>query len=364
MFKDVKKILIVKLCCFGDMVFITPAICALRKKFPCAEITLLYSDWVKDLIPYLPYIDNSINFENPFEKNKIKLFASGFKILRKLRKEKFDLAFLGHTDNRFGLLIKLAGIKYRLGFSETKHLNYTAKFNYNLKESKRYLAVLENNNIADCDDNLVLKPLINKNELKKENGFNENDLVVGVFPFGGINPGTDMNIKRWSLHKYIELAQRVKNKFANAKIIFFEGKLPEESIKKDIKTEFDKDIKISKIDIDLIFMCDVFISNDTGPLHIASGFGVNTIGIFGPSDPNLVAPESTSTVIHKNIWLNIACSPCYTPETARDKNNPKYWRDDKFICYMTDNACMRDISVDTVFNEFTDLHNKILEMSP
>lgn len=359
MFENVKKILIVKLCCFGDIVFITPAICALRKRFPHAEITLLYSEWVKDLIPYLPYINNSINFENPFEKNKIKLLIGGLKILRKLRKENFDLAFLGHTDNRFGLLLKLARIKYRFGFSETKHLNYTAPFNSDLKESKRYLTILENNGVTNCDDSLLLRPLKNKNELKKQNGLNENDLVIGMFPFGGINPGTDMNIKRWSLNKYIELAQRIKNKFSNVKVILFEGKLPEESIKEDRKTEFDKDIKITKINIDLISMCDIFISNDTGPLHIASGFGVNTIGIFGPSDPNLVAPESTGTIIHKNIWLNIACSPCYTPETARDKNNPKYWRDDKFICYMTDNACMRDISVEMVFEEFTDLIRKI-----
>lgn len=355
MFEDVKKILVVKLCCFGDIVFITPALCALRARFPNAEITLLYSDWVKDLIPYLPYIDKSIKIKNPFEKNRLKLLFNGFMILKKLRKEKFDMAFLGHRNDLFGLLLKASGIKYRLGFSGTKHLNYQAEFNSNIKESKRYLKILEKVGIFDCDETLLLKRKKSKAELKQINGFKQDDFIIGIFPFGGINPGTEMDIKRWALHKYFELAAKIKAEFHGSKIIIFEGKLPGEYI----KTEIDKDIKIDKIDIDLISMCDIFISNDTGPLHIASGFGVHTFGIYGPSDPNLVAPESVNSVIHKNIWLNIACSPCYTPETARDKSNHKYWRDNKFICYMNDNACLRDLTVEFVYEEFRKLYNSI-----
>ena len=114
---------------------------------------------MKDLIPYLDGIDKTILFDNPFEKSKVKLSVKALLLANKLRKETFDLAFLGHRDNSLGLLLKTAGIKYRLGFTGTKHLTHTGEFDENIHESSRYLKVLQKYRLADGNEKISLKKL-------------------------------------------------------------------------------------------------------------------------------------------------------------------------------------------------------------
>ncbi|MCE1164259.1 MAG: hypothetical protein LWX07_02520, partial [Bacteroidetes bacterium] len=131
---DVKKILVLKLCCFGDIVFITPAIKSLKLNYPEAEITLISSSWIKNLFPLVESADRLIVYDPPSENESLfRRIKSALSLIRILRKEKFDLAFLGHRNNVFGVILFLSGIKERLGFSETKFMNVTAPFSHNLK---------------------------------------------------------------------------------------------------------------------------------------------------------------------------------------------------------------------------------------
>ena len=123
---------------------------------------------------------------------------------------------------------------------------------------------------------------------------------------------------------------------------------------------FSSNVTVENINLDLISICKIFVSGDTGPLHIASAFGVNTISLFGPSDPRLVAPVTKNVDDSENIyiWKKPECSPCYTPETAIDMSNSKYWRGNKFICYMGEHVCMKSITVEEVFNAISKIINK------
>jgi len=103
-----------------------------------------------------------------------------------------------------------------------------------------------------------------------------------------------------------------------------------------------------------IMNCNYFISNDTGTMHIAAGFGVHTISIFGPTDPNILAPVSGFGVTHKFIWNKTVCAPCYTPITAIEKHNKKYWDGNTFKCYMGDNRCMSELEVQRVYEEISE----------
>ena len=94
--------------------------------------------------------------------------------------------------------------------------------------------------------------------------------------------------------------------------------------------------------------CDVFIAGDTGPLHIAAAMGINTVALFGPTDPELLKPISSENAQHITIWKKPYCSPCYTPVTASDRNNPKYWRGNTFICHTGTHICMKSILVEEV----------------
>ncbi|MBK8550800.1 MAG: hypothetical protein IPL53_06950 [Ignavibacteria bacterium] len=158
---------------------------------------------------------------------------------------------------------------------------------------------------------------------------------------------------------YFVLIKNLKREYPEAEILLFEGTEEGEKIT-------DRTIQnisgIHKINTDLISVCNVFISGDTGALHIAAGLKVSTLALFGPSDPELVAPlniESDKKTVHEYIWKKPYCSPCYNPVTVTDKGNSKYWRNGHFICHTGTHICMKEISTDEVFDRLTEIINKI-----
>jgi ADP-heptose:LPS heptosyltransferase len=345
-FQNVKKILIFKLCCFGDTVFMTPAIESLKKAFPEAKIYYAYAKWVEPMMKYIPGIGGSILFENVYGKSTFSKLRGAVKFIRCIRKEKFDLVLNGHRSSRLSLILAMCGIRYRLGFKGTSYLTHTADFRSDLGEFLRYEEILSANGVPSQKK----LPFLNKpqtNELRLKYGVIPGDKVIGIFPCGGNNPGTQMSIKKWELSRFYKLAELINCRFPEIKIFMFQGKSRNE------KLDMPPEVKAEKliIDNDLLACCDIFISADTGSLHIAAGFDVSTVSIFGPSDPKLLAPVNSenSNARHKYIWKQIECSPCYTPQTAVDKKNPLYWRDDNFICRLGTNECMKFIQIDEVF---------------
>jgi ADP-heptose:LPS heptosyltransferase len=356
--KEIKKILIFKLCCLGDVVFMTPAISSLKKNFPDAKFTFIHSPWIKDIINYVAEIDDTIEVDLHSQKNIFFKLFDVAKLIITLRKRKFDLVFLGHRNNAFGIILFLASIKYRFGFKNTMFINKPAVFDDTIKESKRYLKILNDNNLQVSMKNTHLTKPCNPQEIKSLLNIPGESFVIGVFPFGGINPGTGMNIKRWGKENYFKLISLIRKNHPGIQIVLFEG--VQENEKLIYKNEFE-DVKISKIDFNKISVCNLFVSGDTGPLHIAAAFDISTLSIFGPSDPRLVAPfdYDNSKVIHKYIWTKPECSPCYTPETAINKNNPKYWNKNSFICHTGNHKCIKEISVEYVYKNLIGIINEI-----
>lgn len=352
--EKIKKILIVKFCCFGDVVFLTPAIESLRKNFPDASVTFLHGRWIRPMIKYIEGLNENLEFDLKENSNFFVKAIRAIKLIFLLRREKFDLVFLGHRNSLFGIILFLSGIKHRFGFANTKYINHYAVFDNKLREVKRYLKILEDNGLQVFSDKVKLISREKQGVLENYPAYKGCENIIGIFPFGGINPGTDMVIKRWGIDNYIKLINKISVSYKDFKIIIFEGT---ENSEKLINSDFPENVTKEIINPDLISLCKIFISGDTGPLHIADGFGVNTISLFGPSDPRLVAPIQAEGGKQKNIiiWKNPECSPCYTTETSIDRGNSKYWRGNKFICYTGEHRCMKDIGIDEVFEAVTKL---------
>jgi len=363
--KKVKNILIIKICCLGDIVFITPMISALKKQYPDSKITIVSSNWIKNIFQFLDGVDDVIIF-NPYRKNFIAKALAAFRLILEIRKKKIDLGVTTHRNNFFGLILSLSGIKYRLGFSQTKHLTHTSPFDDTIHETKRYLAILKSIGMDSIEPaNLVQKK--NKSAIRKELGINENDFLLCIFPFGGVNPGTKMTIKRWELEKYISLIEKLSAAYPNIKFLIMEGTQPDENFTlRQAQGEESisqlHNVIVKKINDDIISVCNIFVAGDTGPLHIAAAFGVSTLAIFGPSDPNMLAPliNSQNSAINKYIWKKPVCSPCYTPETAIQRDNPKYWRSDTFICNTGTHVCIKEITVEEVFNTLIEMISELI----
>jgi len=293
--------------------------------------------------------------------------------MRILRGKEFDLALLGHRKSVFGFILWLSGIQYRLGFNGTAFLNYTADFDENVHETQRYLNILRESGLRVNAGVPKLKQVRDKTEIRREFGIPLDKRVLGIFPFGGINPGTRMDIKRWGEERYLELAKRACEEFPDTYVALFEGFGEDEKFDRGMAGDFGFHGKGVRINIDLISCCDLFVGGDTGPVHIAAALGVSTLTIFGPSNPNLVmpledsafrelpVPEATTVQkpVHKVIWKKVECSPCYTPATAIDRKNRKYWRGENFICHVGTQVCMKEITVEEVFEELKDMIRQI-----
>ncbi|MCE1163849.1 MAG: glycosyltransferase family 9 protein, partial [Bacteroidetes bacterium] len=213
--------------------------------------------------------------------------------------------------------------------------------------------VLTQNNYATVSPVPVLKRNFDKNEIKKSLGLEKYKTVIGLFPFGGVNPGTKMRIKRWDVSNYLRLAEMLSEKTETG-IVLFEGREEDEKYPAGINLK--SNYRVRTIDFNLIPACGVFISADTGPLHIAAALGVPTVGLFGPSDPLLVAPPDGDG---RNVFIRqeLPCSPCYTPSSAVDRKNREYWNGDNFICRLGTGECMKSITVDEVFKETVKILN-------
>lgn len=352
MFHNVKKILIFKLCCFGDSVFITPAVSSLRHDFPDSEIIFAHADWIKPMISFIPDIDGGILFENVYDRNIFGKLKGTLKFIKMIRKQKFDMVLYGHRSNLLSFVLMLCGVRYRLGFEGTKHLTHKSVFNSGMPEYERYQRILSDNGLSALRSLPKLKKP-NVSAYREKMKLVSGQKVLGIFPEGGNNPGTKMDIKKLDFDKYIGLARMIVSEFPDLKIIFFEGtysdekfKLPEvlKAVKETIKNE-------------LIACCDYFISGDTGSLHIAAAMGVPTVSIFGPSDPRILSPvnPNDSAKKHLYVWKKPECSPCYTPETAIDKTNRKYWKNNNFVCHTGTHKCMKSVTSVEIYTEFKKL---------
>jgi heptosyltransferase-2 len=352
MIKDIRKILIFKLCCFGDTVFITPAIKSLKENFPDAKIIYAHSRWVGSIINYIPFVDGDILFEHVYCKNLFMKAYGTLKFIKRARKEKFDLVFFGHRSNLLSLIVKACSIKYRMGFRTTKHLTHTGIFRSEQPEFRRYLHILSENGlrVSDSPPELIAS---SRDTVRKSLGLNPGDKLLGIYPLGGINPGTIMPIKKWPLENFLELISLLNKELLRLKIIIFEGKLNEEKL----STLPGINTSVREIDNDLISACDYFISGDTGSLHIAAAMGVSTLALFGPSNPKILAPvnKPNQPVKHRYIWKAPSCSPCYTTDTAFDRRNKKYWKEKNFICHTGTHECIKSITPKEVFAEFKKL---------
>jgi ADP-heptose:LPS heptosyltransferase len=354
--EEIKKILILKLCCQGDVIHLTPVINSLKLNFPQSQIDFLTSYWTASIVHQFGNLDSVIEVEYDLNKNFFFQLKFFYRLYRKIRSGIYDIVLLAHRNNIYGVVLKLAGVKYRIGFDGTVFINYPAEFDESQHETLRYINILKSIGLEITNPIPHIDLPKNYTELKSEYNKENKKIVLGVFPFGGVNPGTDMRIKRWDLEKYLSLCQNVYKQNKDIQIIIFEGRLNDEKIKNN------SDLRgvIITGDFNAIALCSVFITNDTGALHIAASYGIPTLSIFGPSDPDILAPlNEPGLKKHHYVWKKPHCSPCWNPATSFNRKNKKYWKGNTFICNTGTHECIEKITVSEVYNVLNEMLAKL-----
>jgi len=322
------RILIVNPFGIGDVLFTTPLIANLKEAMPDCYIGYVCNARAKDILLNNPKVDKIFIYEkDKFRKlwkaSKILAFRKFIKFLSSIKKKKFDIVFDLSLGQEYGFFLRFIGIKKRIGYNyKNRGVFLTDKINISGYDEKHiveyYLGLLRLIGIEPRQKNLEF-PLGQKEiewarEYLYENDVNEEAILVGIIPGGGASWGMDAYKKQWPQHRFAGLANQIADRH-KAKIIIFgdanETALCNQtaSLIKDMPVMACGRTTLSKLAA-LVARCDLIVSNDGGPLHIAVSQGVKTISIFGPVDPRVYGPYpqgADNLVIKKEL----ACQPCY-----------------------------------------------------
>ena len=315
MSKDYKNILIVRLDKIGDLVLSTPAIKAVHDAYPNSHITVLVRPYAREIVEGNPYVNEIITYDKAGGE---KGFLKNIRFILNLRKKRFDLALILHPKNRTHIFLFLAGIPERVGYDKKLGILLTKKIphikQYGLKHEIDYtLDLLRYVGIEPKDKSLHV-PIKKESEKKisdifTKNGISGTDLVIAI------HPGSSCPSKRWRVEHFAKVGDLLALNY-KAKIVIMAG--PKDKGFGDKTAELMKSNplnlsgKTTIADLaSILKRSNLFISNDSGPVHVACAVGTPTIAIFGRNDRGL-APARWRPVGEHDIALHkdIGCEPC------------------------------------------------------
>ncbi len=316
----VRKILIRGVNWIGDAVLTTPAIKAVRRVFPDAHISLLVKPLVAEIFKGNPHINEIILYDDRF--NSI---MGRFKLARMLKARGFSTAILLQNAFDAAFITWLAGIPERIGYRrDWRRLLLTRSVPVEQEvldqhQVHYYLNLLDkslNISAEDTEPRIYLSQAETNDAkalLSKELGLTSGRPVIGI------NPGAAYgSAKRWMPERFAELAKKIVDELDGRVVLF--GNPAEAEIAGNIisRLTFSGSYCLNmagKTDLRqlaaLISECDAFITNDSGPMHMASALLVPTVAIFGSTDRTKTGPFGEGC---RTVSKDLACSPCLERE--------------------------------------------------
>ena len=319
------KILIIKPSALGDIVHTLPFLAAVRITYPASEIhwvvarglhtfleghPMINRLWIldKDRWKQLSHFRESIPEINTFKKA--------------LAQEHFDISIDLSGLLRSGLITFAAGARYKLGFSDSDEGSpffYTHKIEggQQIHAIDRYLKLA---NLMGCDTSQVSHPMP---------PYPSDSPLLSSLPerFCIIAPSAGKEANRWPADRFGELAAGLP-----LPSVVISNKADAGIVDEVVAASNGRAINLAgktglKELVALIARARFFISNDTGPMHIAAALGIPVFAIFGPANPIRTGPYGT---IHIIIQEQLDCSPCYRQKPCKN------W------------TCIQDITVERV----------------
>jgi lipopolysaccharide heptosyltransferase I len=327
MIRNPQKILIVKPSSLGDVVHSLPFLNVIKERFPRAAIHWVIAKGLEDLLTGHPMVNKIWVIHKDMWKKLSHIHSSLHEIrvlLKELKKEKYDIVVDLQGLLRSGIIARATGAPVRIGFKEAREgsrffYTHMVKGGRNIHAVDRYLKIAA---FLDCDitDICFPFPLSFNSALSNQHSALGEDYAVLV-------PGARWKTKRWSPEKFGELTSLLPL------MTVIVGSKGDRNIAKEIVSLSNgKSLSlVGKTDlkglIEVIRGARFFVSNDSGPMHIAAALGIPVFALFGPTDPLRTGPYGKG---HTIIREDISCSPCF-----------------KRTC--DDMKCMKGLSVEKVY---------------
>jgi len=303
----------------GDAVMSLPAIRAIRAVFPHAHLAVVARPWVADLYSRERSIDRVIPYAAVRGIRARREFAA------RLRAERFDCAILLQNAFDAALMAWMAGIPERIGYSRdrrglllTRAISVPEPGEIPRHERFYYLELLRR---AGMMERFPAADEIRLDGIPEACGAGKAYLhSLGIDgPTVGVSPGAAYgNAKRWLPERFAEAAARLgmpvlifgsqseRGLCGEVAAWLAQAKVPAHNLAGETSLrEF----------IDLAAACHVFLTNDSGAMHVASALGVPTVTVFGATDETGTGPTGPLARI---VREQVECSPCMLRECPID----------------------------------------------
>ena len=325
-----QKILLIRLSSLGDIVLTTPAIRAVRAHFPDAYIAMLVAKQSAEILRENPHLDEIITFDR-LAKNKDT--GEMLRIIRHLRERKFTMAIDFQRKFRTEMLMYFSGATERIG--KGRFCTVRVHEQGNKHATADYFDMLHAAGIPAEDQRLELF-LSEFEQLDAAQRFDTAGVADGGLKVG-LFPGAGWKLREWMPERFAAIGDRLVEHF-NANVLIFGGPKEAELVQTVANLmnapaiPFAGNLQVRELAA-CLEKCDLFLTNDTGPMHIAAAVGTPTVSLFGPGNHIRFQPLGTS---HQTIRHAVPCSPCK-----------------QFTDKCKDNICMKGIGVDEVWESIS-----------
>jgi heptosyltransferase-2 len=328
------RILVVQPSWVGDAVMATPTLRAIRELYRDAHIGYLMRRYVKPLYAGMPWADQLITYRTGKTKAKAGK-GQFFELAARLRAARFDLAILLPNSFKTALVCKMAGIKRVVGYERDgrgflltdKLLPVKDRGKFIPSPIIKYYMGLAHYLGSNSRD-LRMQLFVTEGERREARAVLERcglspdlDRPASAGPSGGVagapvvllNPGANYGAaKCWLPEYFAELADRLIDE--RGATVLLSAAPKERPLVEAIK----RHMKHAPVDLsnkgttlgslkEIVRRCDLMVTNDTGPRHIAAAFDVPVVTIFGPTHP-----EWTEIYYPKErqVAVKVFCGPC------------------------------------------------------
>jgi heptosyltransferase-2 len=324
----------------GDAVMTLPAIASVRAAYPRAHMAILAKPAVTDIYRLFTAADEIIPYEKKFDTP-----FGVFRLAYALKQKKYDAAILLQNAIEAAIIARAAGIRVRAGFSSDgrgillTHAIRRTEAIFNVHQIDYYLEMVKALGCADVDRAMHLETHISPVDAKKalRQYLPESDRnVIGIAPGAAYGPA-----KRWLAERFAAAGDQL-GRDLNARVILFGGNDDRETAGQVRACAQSDMINLAgmtslKDAVYLISQCKLFLSNDSGLMHVAGALNIPTVAVFGSTNPVTTSPAGEKTIL---VRKDVSCSPCL-----------------KKVC-PTDFRCMTLITVSDVVGAAKSLLNK------
>jgi heptosyltransferase II len=319
--KGIERVLIRGTNWIGDVVMTLPAVAAVRKTWPRARISVLAKPWVAEVYRLSADVDDIIDFQEPGRHAGI---GGKLRLARELRGVGFDCAILLQNAIEAAIIAALAGIPFRAGYNSDgrgvllTHAVRRTKAIRRVHQIDYYIEMVRALGCEPAGRDVRLRPGRDYDGLAEalfsRFGIAENRPLIGIAPGAAYGPA-----KKWFPERFSAVADRLIDA-TGAQAILFGSVGDRESTAAVQGSARHPLIDIAgmtnlKEAIALIARCSLFISNDSGLMHVAGALGVPTIAIFGSTNPVTTSPVGKRSVV---IHHEVPCGPCLKPVCPTD----------------------------------------------